>query len=148
MWDQKLFSDVQITATKFVEDKVFLDIYLQEQPRLSSFSFSGVSKTEADDLTDKVKLIRGMEVTSNMLSRTQKIITDHFVNKGYLNSEVEIIQKPDSVMPNYSTLEMKVQKNSKVKIRDMVFEVPYVTVHFGTTGTNLGLLVFSYGNLL
>ena len=122
LWDQKLFSDVQITATKFIEDKVFLDIYLQEQPRLSSFSFSGVSKTESDDLTEKVKLIRGTEVTSNMLSRTQSIITEHFVNKGYLNASVEIIQKPDSVMVNYSTLSVLVEKNSKVKITDMIFE--------------------------
>lgn len=122
LWDQKLFSDIQITATKFIEDKVFLDIYLQEQPRLSSFSFSGVSKTEADDLTEKVKLIRGTEVTSNMLSRTQSIISKHFINKGYLNAEVEIIQKPDSVMPNYSTLSLVVTKNDKVKIRDMFFE--------------------------
>ncbi len=122
LWDQKLFSDIQITATKFIEDKIFLDIYLQEQPRLSSFSFTGVNKTEADDLTEKVKLIRGTEVTANLLSRTDKIITDHFVNKGYLNVGVEIRQEPDSVMVNYSVLSVIVTKGDKVKIRDMVFE--------------------------
>ncbi len=122
LWDQKLFSDVQISATKFIEDKVFLDIYLLEQPRLSSFSFSGVNKTEADDLREKVKLIRGAEVTANMLSRTEKIITEHFVNKGYLNTGVEILQEPDSTMPNYSVLSILVNKKNRVKIRDMIFE--------------------------
>jgi outer membrane protein insertion porin family len=122
LWEQKLFSDVRITATKIVDDKIFLDIYLQEQPRLSSFSFSGVNKTEADDLREKVKLIRGTEVTANMLSRTNKIITEHFVNKGYLNTEVDIVQKPDSTLPNYSTLTINVDKQEKVKIDDIIFE--------------------------
>ena len=122
LWEQKLFSDIQITATKFIDDKVFLDIYLQEQPRLSSFSFSGVNKTEADDLREKVKLIRGSEVTANMLSRTQKIIVEHFVNKVYLNTEVVIHQEPDSALVNYTVLSIDVKKDQKVKIRDLIFE--------------------------
>jgi len=122
LWAQKLFSDIRITATRFIDNKVFIDIYLQEQPRLSSFSFSGVSKTEADDLREKVKLIRGTEVTANMLSRTNKIIKEHFINKGYLNTGVEIHQSSDSTLANYTVLNIIVEKNDRVKIRDMVFE--------------------------
>ncbi len=61
-WDQGLFSDVKITATKIIDGKIFIDIYLQEQPRLSRFSFSGVNKTEAEDLREKVNLIKGSQV--------------------------------------------------------------------------------------
>ncbi len=122
LWELKLFSDVRITSTKIVEDKIFLDIFVLEQPRLSAFYFNGVNKTEADDLTEKVKLLRGTEVTANMLGRTKNIITEHFINKGYLNASVEIIQKPDSTLPNYSTLGINISKKSKVKIRELVFE--------------------------
>jgi outer membrane protein insertion porin family len=39
LWNQGLFSDVKISATKIIADKIFLDIYLQERPRLSAFYF-------------------------------------------------------------------------------------------------------------
>jgi len=122
LWEQGLFSDVQISATKIVDGKIFIDIYLQEQPRLSRFSFSGVNKTEAEDLREKVNLIRGSQVTSNLLSRTKRIAVDHFVEKGYLNTEVSIAQREDSVMANSSVLDIKVTKNEKVKIREIIFD--------------------------
>ena len=34
-WDQGLFADVKITATKIEGSKIWLEIYLKEQPRLS-----------------------------------------------------------------------------------------------------------------
>ena len=47
LWSHGLFGDVEITATKIVDDKIFLDINLKERPRLSKFLFNGVSKAEA-----------------------------------------------------------------------------------------------------
>jgi outer membrane protein insertion porin family len=42
LWEQGLFSDVKISMTRQINDVVFLDIYLEERPRLSKFSFTGV----------------------------------------------------------------------------------------------------------
>lgn len=121
-WEQGLFSDVQIRATRIVDGKIFLDIYLQEQPRLSRFSFSGVNKTEAEDLREKVNLIKGSQVTDNLMSRTSQIARDHFVNKGYLNTEVSIVQREDTVLANSAVLDIVVDKKEKVKIREIIFE--------------------------
>ena len=38
-WRQGLFSDVRISATKIVDKKIWLDIYLQERPRLSQKNY-------------------------------------------------------------------------------------------------------------
>ncbi|MFH0761856.1 MAG: outer membrane protein assembly factor BamA [Bacteroidota bacterium] len=122
LWDQELFSDVRITATRIEENKIFLDIYLQEMPRLSQFSFSGVNKQEADDLKEKVKLVRGNLVTPFTISRTIYLAKDHFVIKGYLNTEVEIIQRPDTTLQNATILDIRVDKKEKVKIREIRFE--------------------------
>ena len=46
LWNQGLFSDVKIAATKVVGNKIWLDIYLQERPRLADVNFMGVSKSE------------------------------------------------------------------------------------------------------
>jgi outer membrane protein insertion porin family len=122
LWDQQLFSDVRISATRIEEDQIFLDIYLQEMPRLARFSFTGVNKQEADDLKEKVKLVKGNLVTPYTLSRTEYLVKEHFVDKGYLNTEVLITQRADSLMQNAAVLDIKVDKKSKVKIDRIIFE--------------------------
>jgi outer membrane protein insertion porin family len=42
LWDQGLFSDVRITIVNKDDENVWLDIYLQERPRLSSVKFEGI----------------------------------------------------------------------------------------------------------
>ncbi len=45
-WDQGLFSDVKIVATKIEGDSVWLDIRLKERPRLTKLTLKGVKKSE------------------------------------------------------------------------------------------------------
>ena len=122
LWSQQLFSDVRITATRIEDQLIFLDIYLQEMPKLSHFSFSGVNKQEAEDLKEKIKLMPGSLVTPYMLSTAKYLATDHFVNKGYLNTEVEIAQRSDTALQNAMILDIRIDKKSKVKIREIEFE--------------------------
>src|SRR5690606_26599068 len=58
LWKQELFSDVSITVDKFIGDKVFLKINIEERPRLSRYNFKGIKKSEAQELKDKVNLVR------------------------------------------------------------------------------------------
>lgn len=116
LWEQGLFEDVQIQATNVQDDKIFLDIYLQERPRLSKFKITGLKKSDTDNVRDEINLTRGDVVTENLLIRTETLIKNHFVAKGFLNTEVEITQIVDSLKPNEVTLHIDVNKNSKVKI--------------------------------
>lgn len=116
LWSQGLFEDVRISATSISNDLIFLDIYLQERPRLSKFSFKGVRKSEADDLREKIKLVKGDVVTENVIIRTSNIIRKHFNGKGYLSAIVNIEQKRDSAKANEISLQIIVDKGSKVRI--------------------------------
>jgi len=122
LWDQGLFGDVKINATKIVGDKIFLDIHLKERPRLSKFTFQGVSKAEADDLRDEIKLVRGSQVTDNVLNLTENRIKNFYIKKGFYNSEVNIVQQADTLMPNTVILTIKVDKKDKIKINQIIFE--------------------------
>jgi len=119
LWDQGLFEDVAIYATEIVGDKIFLEIQLKERPRVSKFSFEGVRKGEADDIRSKINLTRGDVATDHLFMRTKNIIKDHFYEKGYLDTEVTIEQKPDEARENYVDMLIKVDKNSKVKIGEI-----------------------------
>jgi len=122
LWDQGMFSDIKITATNIFAGKIFLDIYLQERPKLSKFSFTGVTKSEADDLRDKVRLSRGSTVTDNLIINSENKIKDHFIAKGFLNTEVVVDQLEDTTLTNAIYLRIKVDKKDKVKINQITFE--------------------------
>ncbi|HBF87806.1 MAG TPA: outer membrane protein assembly factor BamA [Bacteroidales bacterium] len=122
LWEQKLFSDIQIQATKIVESTIFLDIYLQEKPRLSKFSFKGVTKAEADDIREKIKLTKGNQVTENLIINTKNIITNFFEDKGFMFTKVNIIQSDDSLLVNNVILKIIIDKGNRIKINKIEFE--------------------------
>ena len=97
LWDQGLFENVIVSITSVQGNLVFLNIDLKERPRMSTFSFGGVKKSEADNIRDEIKLASGDVVTDNVLIRTKNIIRNYFTEKGYLDTEVKITQIEDSL---------------------------------------------------
>ncbi|MBO7651693.1 MAG: outer membrane protein assembly factor BamA [Bacteroidales bacterium] len=122
LWEQGLFSDVKISVTNTIGNKIFLDIYLEERPRLSKFSFKGVKKGEADDIREQIKLTKGSQVTENMKLSSERYIKDFFIDKGYFNTEVNIIEEQDSSLANSVSLVFDIKKNQRIKINDIIFE--------------------------
>jgi len=120
-WKQGLFSDIKITASKIEGNKVWLDIFLQEQPRMLSINLNGVSKTESQDLLEKLNLRNGQQITADILDNTKRIVVDHFIEKGFLNTEVTIRQQEDSLRVNMVTLDVDVDKNERIKIDEIYF---------------------------
>ncbi len=121
LWEQGLFSDVKITVTGREGENVWLDIYLQERPRLSSLKFEGIKKSEETDLNEKLSLPNGSQVTAHLLNRAERTIKEHYIEKGFLNTEVTIVQKDDPDMPNNVVLNIIIDKNEKVKIEQIQF---------------------------
>lgn len=122
MWDQGLFSDVQIEATKVQGNSLFLNFYLEERARLSKFRFSGIKKSDIDNLREQIKLVRGKIITENLLTNTKNIIRSYYVEKGFLNVEINISQEDDPNTPNHVILVIKITKGERVKISDISFE--------------------------
>jgi len=116
LWKQGLFSEISINAKKVVGDKIFLEYVLQERPRLSSFRFTGTKKSEEDDIRDKIKLIKGKVVTEDLLLTTKNIVADYYIDKGFLNVDVNITESPDPTLPNNVVLTIGVNRKKKVRI--------------------------------
>ncbi len=122
LWAQGLFSDVEISATRVDGDDIYLNVYLQEQPRLTTVNFSGVRKGEADDLKEKLKLRSGSQLTQATLENSIHIIKKHYRAKGFLNVEVDPIQETDTIIANGMKLTFDIKKNTKVKIGEITFD--------------------------
>lgn len=122
LWQQGLFSDVRISVSRVILDSVFLDIYLQERPRISTLNLNGVKKSEKEDILKKINLPIGSQITAYLLNTTNKIIREHFIEKGFLNTKVDFVQKDDPDQPNNFILNINVNKNEKVKIGEITFD--------------------------
>ncbi|HKI88487.1 MAG TPA: M56 family metallopeptidase, partial [Draconibacterium sp.] len=79
LWEQGLFSDVKISATKIINDNIWLDIYLQERPRLSDIHFHGVSKSEEDNIKKKILLLKGSQFTDDQVNNARQTIENIFL---------------------------------------------------------------------
>ena len=121
LWEQGLFSDIQISAEKILGNSIFLNFYLEERPRLSKFKFEGVKKSDIDAIRDKIKLVRGKIITENIISNTKNIIRDHYIEKGFLNVRVDISEKEDPDSKKHVLLIIDVNKGEKVKISEINF---------------------------
>ncbi len=122
LWAQGILGDVNVTIARTEGDKIFLDFTLKERPRLSKFTFNGISKGQTEELTKKITLIRGKVVTDALLNNTRAQVRKFYVNKGYLDTKVNVIQVPDSSLSNSVALRINVDKANKVRIHDIVFE--------------------------
>ena len=115
-WRHGLFSDVSISATKIEGDKIWLNIALTERPRLSLINYHGLKKSEKEDIEDMIGMIKGSQVTPNLINRTKQLINAHFVEKGFHNVETNIIQRDDQANPNQLIVDVYVDKKEKVKV--------------------------------
>lgn len=121
LWEQGLFSDVQISANKIQGNSIFLNFYLEERPRLSKFKFTGVKKSDIDAIREKIKLVKGKIITESLISNTKNIIRDYYVEKGFLNVTTNIQQEKDPQSKKHVLLVINIKKGEKVKIAEISF---------------------------
>lgn len=121
LWDQGILGDVSVSIARVEGTRVFLDFNLKERPRLSKFVFEGISKGQSEELKNKIKLIRGKVVTDALLSNTRSQVRKFYTNKGFLDTKVNIVQRPDSSLSNSVVLAINVDKGAKVKIKEIDF---------------------------
>ncbi len=120
-WEHGLFGDVKIVQTKVEKGKIWLEIRLLERPRLSYINYYGLKKSETEAIAEKVAMMKGSQVTPYLISRSEKYIKDYFVQKGYYNTEVQVVQKDDTTQVNHVYLDIDVDKKEKVKVNSLEF---------------------------
>jgi outer membrane protein insertion porin family len=119
LWKQKLFDDVQIRIFEIQNDKIALEIFLLEKPRLSTFSIKGLKKGKANTLREELSLKSGQIITDNMLAATRTEIKRHFKEKGFLDADATFEQELDDPRKNTARLKITVNRGPKIKINEI-----------------------------
>ncbi len=129
LWKQGILGDIQILVQKVEGNYIYLEIKLAERPRLSKFGFrekrkgtvENLKKTEADELKEKLHLIRGRVVTDALIRNSELRIEKYYRAKGFLNIKVSSNQEPDPILKNSVILNFEVDRGRKVKINEIFF---------------------------
>ena len=121
-WKFGLFSDVSITADSIIGTKIYLGIHLKQSPRVSDIKINGVKKSEREDLEAKIGLIKGNQITPDMVSRAKRVIKRYFEEKGYKNVEINIMQRPDVNIENQVIVDVNIDKKDKIKVHKIYID--------------------------
>ena len=121
-WKHGLFSDVSISADSIVGDNIYLKIHLAPRPRISTINYNGLKKTEREDMEKKLGLLKGGQITPNMIDRAKILAKKYFEDKGYKNAEVFIRQRDDVAAKNQVILDIDVDKKEKLKVRTIMID--------------------------
>ncbi|MDE5904006.1 POTRA domain-containing protein, partial [Duncaniella sp.] len=122
LWRQGLFSKVQIAVDKVVGNKAYLTLNLRQQPRISEINYHGVKKGERQDLEEALQLMKGNQITQNIVNRAESIIKKYYSNKGFGNAVVKINLTDDLSHPNEVIVDININKNDKVKVHKIYID--------------------------
>ena len=123
LWLQRKFSDVGVYIDSLSPkgDSCILVLKVQERPRVSKWLFSGVRRSEESDLTERLKLRRGGELSDYVEKSSIDIIKNYYKEKGFYLVDVHLTHEPDSTVKNAVKATFHVNKGNKIKIEKINF---------------------------
>lgn len=121
LWDEGLFSNVEIKLDKVVGNIAYISINLAPRPKLSRFKFEGATKKDADKIREQINLFSGKNITESLIFNTRSKVVGFYREKGYYNVDVNIQRMNDSLMNNSEIFIIQIDKKKKVKIGEINF---------------------------
>ena len=119
LWKLGLFSDINFYANKIEGDSLYLELEINELPKLSDVKIQGVKKGKRETLIKDTQLTKGKIVNENLVTNTRNYIENKYKKDGYYNTKVAINVIPDSL--NTVKMVVNVDRGKKVRISDIDF---------------------------
>ncbi len=121
LWKQSLVSNAEINITKLEDAKIYIEIVVQERPRLINFTFEGVKKGDKDDLGTKTGLAKDRVLTEDMKLSAVEVIRKFYYDKGYRNVTINMVEQPAPGLTNGVVLTFYIDNGKKVRINSINF---------------------------
>lgn len=120
LWAQQLFSDISVELAEVRDDRAYLVIRVDELPRLTRYTFEGVSRSEQETLKGKIELLTGRVVNQSVVKTAKKRLDDYYYDKGFWDVKVDISQAKDTAFENGARLNVAIDKGAKVKVGEII----------------------------
>ncbi|MCC5923553.1 MAG: outer membrane protein assembly factor BamA [Crocinitomicaceae bacterium] len=119
LWDEGLFSDVQIKIEQMSEGVIYLIIQLTPRPKLTRFQFEGAKRKEVEKIRERIKLFAGKTITESLVEDTRLRVINFFKEEGYHDVRVYIDRKTDDLLDNSEMFVIRIEKGYKMKIAEL-----------------------------
>ena len=119
---QGLFAQAQVLVDKIAGNKVWLVINVRPQPRISDVHYYGMKKGERDDIQKRLQLMKGNQITQNIVNRATDIIKQYYSEKGFGKADVKITLEEDLSNKNEMFVNINVDKHGKVKVHKIYID--------------------------
>ena len=123
LWLQRYFEDVALTvdSLSMAGDSAWFCLRIKERPRVSRWTFSGVSSSERKDIQERVNLRPGREFSEYVEKTTSDIIKRYFAEKGFLLCKVDAEVSKDTIIRNAIRVDFAIDKGEKIKVKEINF---------------------------
>ena len=88
LWNLGIFQDAEILIEKKLDDGIFLQLKVQEYPRLEKIVLKGNDELSNDDINKKINIVRGQTLKNFELARTINKIKSAYEEEGNLNAVI------------------------------------------------------------
>ncbi|SHM29412.1 Beta-barrel assembly machine subunit BamA [Chitinophaga jiangningensis] len=119
LWSQRLFAGASINVTKIEDGKIWLEIDLVEMPRIGSFAFKGIKKTEADEIAGKAGIRKGNVLSEGVKQNVIGTVHKYYADKGFGNATIRVDQRIDSGAVNSAIIVFTIDKGNKTRINNI-----------------------------
>jgi len=116
-----LFDEISFFVNRIEKDSIYLDLHVEELPKLKDVKFLGINKSKIEGLVKDNGLTAGKVVNENLITTTKNYIENKYKKDGFFNTKVTINTVIDTAEVNQVNMVVKIDKGSKVKIKDIEF---------------------------
>ena len=116
-----LFSDIDFYVNRIEGDSIYLELNINELPKLSEVKFVGIKKGKTEALIKDNGLTKGKIVNENLITTTKNYIENKYKKDGFYNTKVNIKTIADTTSGNEVKMLVSVDKGNKIKVKEIVF---------------------------
>lgn len=118
-WKQGLFSNVRLEIAGIQENNVWLNIHLDQRPKVSEINITGTKKKEKEEIEKCMGISKGSQITPYLIDKAKKNITDYWLDKGYYNAKVSVVPREEDGAE--TIVDVHIEKGNKIKVNHIYF---------------------------
>ena len=121
LWGLELFSNINVFVTNVENNKISLDIEIEELPTLTDVKINGLKKGNTETLIKDTELTKGKKLSESFLTNTKNYITNKYKKEGFLDTKVNLNTIKDTVGANSYKMVVNIDKGQRIKIKKIDF---------------------------
>ena len=121
LWGLELFSNINVFVTNVENNKISLDIEIEELPTLTDVKINGLKKGNTETIIKDTELTKGKKLSESFLTNTKNYIINKYKKEGFLDTKVNLNTIKDTIGANSYKMVVNIDKEQRIKIKEIDF---------------------------